>query len=99
MYEKYAAEHPTSPTAPEALYNAAWRRAALIEIYKNQNKAKQIEESRAGVKATAQAIITKYPQTDWAYRARLGISSGPADPNLRKRHRLAKDWKRRKRSS
>ncbi len=70
MYEKYAAEHPNSPSAPEALYNAAWRRAALIEIYKNQNKSKQIEESRAGAKNTAQMIINKYPQTDWAYRAR-----------------------------
>jgi hypothetical protein len=73
MYEKYAAEHPNSPTAAEALYDAAWRRAALIEIYKNQNKTKQIEESRNGAKATAQLIITKYPQTDWAYRARTLI--------------------------
>jgi hypothetical protein len=70
MYEKYTAEHPNSPTAAESLYNAAWRYAALIEIYKNQNKAKQIDDSRARAKATCQAIITKYPQTDWAYRAR-----------------------------
>jgi outer membrane protein assembly factor BamD (BamD/ComL family) len=70
MYEKYAVEHPNSPSAPEALYNAAWRRAALIEIYKNQNKPKQIEDSRNRAKSTAQTIIAKYPQTDWAYRAR-----------------------------
>lgn len=70
MYEKYAVEHPNSPSAPEALYDAAWRRAALIEIYKNQNKTKQVEESRNAAKATAQSIIAKYPQSDWAYRAR-----------------------------
>lgn len=70
MYEKYAAEHPGSPKAPEALYNAAWRRAALIEIYKTANKQKQVEESRSRAKATAQLDITKYPDTDWAQRAR-----------------------------
>ena len=73
MYEKYAAEHPNSPAAPEALYDAAWRRAALIEIYKNQNKSKQIDESRSSAKSTAQSIIAKYPQSDWAYRARTLI--------------------------
>jgi hypothetical protein len=73
MYEKYAAEHPNSPSAPEALYDAAWRHAALIEIYKNQNKPKQIDESRASAKSTAQGIIAKYPQSDWAYRARTLI--------------------------
>jgi outer membrane protein assembly factor BamD (BamD/ComL family) len=70
MYEKYAKERPNSPTAPEALYNSARRRAALIEIYKTENKAKQVEESRDRAKATAQLIISKYPQTDWAQRAR-----------------------------
>jgi outer membrane protein assembly factor BamD (BamD/ComL family) len=70
MYEKYAAEHPNSPTAPEALYNSAWRQAALIEIYKNENKPKQVDEARNRAKAVAQTAITKYPQSDWAYRAR-----------------------------
>jgi outer membrane protein assembly factor BamD (BamD/ComL family) len=70
MYEKYAAEHPDSPNAPEALYNAATRRAALIEIYKTEDKPKQIEESRARVKADGNLLTSKYPQTDWAYRAR-----------------------------
>jgi hypothetical protein len=53
--------------------SAAWRRAALIEIYKNQNKAKQIDDSRNSSKTTAQSIIAKYPQSDWAYRARTLI--------------------------
>src|SRR5208283_1303643 len=36
IYEKYVKEHPEAPAAPEALYNAATRRAALIEIYKTE---------------------------------------------------------------
>lgn len=70
MYEKYAAEHPASPSAAEALYNAAWRRAALIEMFKSENKAKQVEESRARAKTDADTCAAKYPQSDWAYRSR-----------------------------
>src|ERR1035437_7899867 len=46
MYEKYAKEHEQSPSAPEALYDAAWRRSALIEIYKTE--ANRSEERRVG---------------------------------------------------
>jgi len=70
VYEKYAAEHPDSPNAAEALYNAATRRAALIELYKTENKPKQSEESRSRAKSDADLAISKYPQSDWAYRAR-----------------------------
>jgi hypothetical protein len=69
-YEKYATEHPDSPAAAEALYNAATRRSALIELYKTESKPKQVDESRARAKADGQLAITKYPQSDWAYRAR-----------------------------
>src|SRR6202162_4812641 len=47
FYENYAKDHPQSPAAAEALYNAAWRRAALIEIYKiepNQKKAAEAKD-------------------------------------------------------
>lgn len=70
MYDKYATEHPNSPSAPEALYKSAWRQAALIEIYKTQNKQKQSDDARARAKSTAQLAISKYPQSDWAYRCR-----------------------------
>lgn len=68
-YEKYATEHPTSPAAPEALYNAAWRRSALIEIYKTDANQKKSEESKSRSLALAQKIISQYGQSDWASRA------------------------------
>src|SRR6185312_12567310 len=40
IYEKYAAEHPQSPKAAEALYDAAWRQSALIEIYRQRDDQK-----------------------------------------------------------
>jgi Bacterial SH3 domain len=69
MYEKYAEEHPHSPTVAEALYNAAWRLSALIEIYKTENQPKKSEESKAKALALAQKISTQFPQSDWGARA------------------------------
>jgi len=69
MYEKYASEHPQSPAAAEALYDAAWRKSALIEIYKTENQPKKSEEAKAQAMALAQKAATQSPQSDWASRA------------------------------
>jgi hypothetical protein len=69
IYEKYANEREQSPAAPEALYNAAWRRSALIEIYKTEANQKKTEESKNRALALAQKIVSQYGQSDWALRA------------------------------
>ena len=69
LYEKYATEHSQSPSAPEALYQAAWRRSALIEIYKTEVNQKKSDESKGRALSLAQKIASQYPQTDWASRA------------------------------
>lgn len=69
MYEKYAGEHSQSPSAPEALYDAASRRAALIEIYKTEPNLKKSEESKARALALAQKIVNDYGASGWALRA------------------------------
>jgi outer membrane protein assembly factor BamD (BamD/ComL family) len=68
IYEKYVKEHPESPAAPEALYDAASRRAALIEIYKTEDQAKKSEQSKSLAIALAQQLISKYAQSDWSSR-------------------------------
>lgn len=68
MYEKYAREHAQSPSAPEALYRAAWRRAALIEIYKTEEQPRKSEEAKKSATALAQALAAQYPQSDWSAR-------------------------------
>ena len=68
-YEKYAQEYPQSPTAPEALYNAAFRRAALVDLYKNEGKGSHIGDVKAKATALAQRLISTFPQSDWATRA------------------------------
>ena len=68
LYENYAKEHPQSPAAAEALYDAAWRRSALIEIYKTEPNLKKSAESKDRAIALAQKVISQYPQGDWALR-------------------------------
>lgn len=70
IYEKYANDRAQSPAAPEALYRAAWRQSALIEIYKTETQPKKSAEAKAKAIADAQKIVTQYPQSDWVMRAR-----------------------------
>ena len=69
MYEKYANEHPQSPALVEALYDAAWRRSALIAIYKTDDQVKKSDESKGKAMALAQKAVTQAPQSDWGTRA------------------------------
>ena len=71
IYEKYAKEHPQSPSAPEALYDAAWRRAALIEIYKTEDQAKKSDKAKEQAMGLAQQLISQYPQSEWASRGQM----------------------------
>jgi hypothetical protein len=69
IYEKYAKEHDQSPSAPEALYQAAWRYSALIEIFKTEANPKKADQSKAHALELAQKIVAQYSQSDWALRA------------------------------
>ena len=69
MYEKYAKEHEQSPAAPEALYQAAWRRSALIEIFRTEANQKKSEEAKNRSLDLAQRIVRQYSQSDWSSRA------------------------------
>jgi hypothetical protein len=71
LYEKYAREHPESPAAPEALYNAASRRAALIEIYRTEEQKKKIDQAKNAAISLAQQLVSKYPQSDWSSRGQM----------------------------
>ena len=69
LYEKYVSEHPQSPKAAEALYLAAWRQSALIEIYKTEGNAGRSSAARSKALALAQRVVAQYSQSDWALRA------------------------------
>jgi SH3 domain-containing protein len=69
LYEQYAREHPQSAKAPEALYNAAWRQAALADIYRIDGNTAKSDAARKKATALAQQITGQFPQTDWKPRA------------------------------
>jgi TolA-binding protein len=68
LYEQYAHEHPQSPKAAEALYNAAWRQAALTDIYRINNDCAQSDAARKKGVALAQQVQSQQDQ-DWKTRA------------------------------
>lgn len=69
MYEKYADEHPNSPKAPEALYNAVYRQAAAGDIYAGSDDSKKADAAHARAAVTAAKLEGKYPSSDWSDRA------------------------------
>lgn len=69
LYEHYAHEHPQSPKAAEALYNAAWRQAALVDIYRINNDHDKSAKARSKAIALAQEIVSHYAEGDWKPRA------------------------------
>lgn len=69
MYEKYAAEHPNSPSAPEALYNAAYRWGALVEIYPLDGQEKKVGVAKQRALGIAQKLLAKNASPDWNARA------------------------------
>lgn len=73
LYEKYVKDHPQSPSNPEALYDAAWRQSALIEIYKTEANLKKSGDAKARALDLAQRIVSQYGQSDWANRAQTLI--------------------------
>src|SRR5436305_1724154 len=69
LYEQYAHEHPQSPKAAEALYNAAWRQAALTDIYRISNDRTKSDAARKQGIAVAQQIQSQQQDQDWKTRA------------------------------
>lgn len=69
LYEKYAREHPQSPKAAEALFQAAWREAVLVDMYKAGHERDKSEKARRKSTELAQEIATRFPESDWRPQA------------------------------
>jgi hypothetical protein len=69
LYEKYAREHPQSPKVTEALYNAAWRQAALVDMYKAAHENDKSEKARKKSLELAQEVASHAGEGDWRPQA------------------------------
>ena len=85
IYEKYATEHPQSPAAAEALYDAAWRWSALIEIYKTEEEPKKSDEARQSRRAGPKSLVADHLGRLVGPRPATAVFDGSRHTDLRKR--------------
>jgi transcription elongation GreA/GreB family factor len=69
LYERYARQFPDGPKAAEALYDAAYRQAVLVEMYLLDDEKKRSDAAIANTRALADELKRDYPKSDFAARA------------------------------
>lgn len=69
IYEKYANEHPGSPDAAQAYYNAAYRWASIVMIYTGEGQSKKVPEAQKRAVAAAQKALGKNASPEWNAKA------------------------------
>ncbi|HEY6445710.1 MAG TPA: hypothetical protein VIY53_04565 [Acidobacteriaceae bacterium] len=68
-YLKYVDEHPNSPKAAEALYDAAWREAAAGDMWQADNDLKRATQDRTFAQSVLTRMEQKYPDSPFTARA------------------------------
>jgi len=68
-YLKYVDDHPDSPNAAQALYDALWRQASAGDMWAADGDIKRADEDRGHAKAIFDRMMQKYPQSAFTARA------------------------------
>ncbi len=68
-YEKYAAEYPDGPRTAQALYQAVYRQAVLVDMFNADNSDKKADSAKAHAHELAARMKDKFPQSDYTARA------------------------------
>ena len=71
LYEKYANDYPNGPRTADALYQAIYRLAVLVDIYSSNNDDHKADEARNHAHELAASLKQHFADTDYAYRAAL----------------------------
>ncbi len=69
IFEKYADEHPESPRAARALYEAVYRQAVLSDMYAADGNDKKQQEAHNHARDLVARLKEKFPQSDYTWRA------------------------------
>jgi hypothetical protein len=69
MYEKYAAEYPDGPRTAQALDQAVYRQAVLVDMYSADGNDKKADSAKARAHDLAARMKDKFPQSDYTARA------------------------------
>jgi hypothetical protein len=68
-YEKFAAEFPDGPRTAQALYQAVYRQAVLVDMYKADGSDKKSEEAHVHARDLLKRLTDKFPGIDYTWRA------------------------------
>jgi hypothetical protein len=68
-YEKYAAEYADGPRTAQALYQAVYRQAALVDMYGADGNDKKADSAKAHAHELAARMKDKFAQSDYTARA------------------------------
>lgn len=68
-YLKYVDEHPDSPNAAEALYDALWRQVSAGDMWQADGDSKRADEDRGHAHAIFDRMQQKFPQSAFTARA------------------------------
>src|SRR5215469_14956762 len=68
-YEKYAAEYPDGPRTAQALYQALYRQAVLVDMFNADNNDKKAGAAKSHAHDLAARMKDKFPQSDYTARA------------------------------
>ena len=69
IYEKYAAEHPNGPRTARALYEATYRQAVLVDMFKADGNDRKTDEARNHAHELAAQLKSKFANSDYSWRA------------------------------
>jgi hypothetical protein len=69
MYEKYVSEYPDGPRTAQALYQAVYRQAVLVDMYAADNNDKKSDNAKAHAHDLAARMKEKFAQSDYTARA------------------------------
>lgn len=68
-YEKYAAEYPDGPRTAQALYQAVYRQAVLVDMFNADGNDKKADGAKAHAHDLSARMKDKFPQSDYTARA------------------------------
>ncbi len=68
-YEKYADEYPDGPRTAQALYQAVYRMAVLVNMFQADNSDKKADEAHNHARELATRLKQHFADSDYAWRA------------------------------
>jgi hypothetical protein len=69
VYEKYADEYPDGPRTAQALYQAVYRQAVLVDMESATGNDKKADDARNRARDLAAKLKAHFPDSDLAWRA------------------------------